>query len=326
MIGSRLLTIVGLVALFYGLIVGMVALFTPGPEIEIRLYEFDEQGQPMLFDPSLEKYLTDDELAQGFVVFPLNLAIRNVGGEPITSATVELSYPRDMDVTADGAKKLDPDSPVLIFEKPLGVLRVESSYSLLEPTDSLKVRVYPIPVDVVVLSSEDFPMYIITVVTIFRTTADGFPLRQSLDDLAEFEVTIIDQNGERYSGLVQLSFPFDVVVVPQYQGTPGIEVALDAESISLVGEAAAASRPRIEHSTEVDSQVILYWESQTTHGDLVQHVWVDDVLRRAMVDLRNDGELDYELWDLTGDGEFDRKIIFDPGEPTQLWPSDAFVP
>lgn len=324
-VSGRLLALVGLGALIFSVWSGISALVRGGPELQIRLYEFDERGQPRLVDPSLDRTLDFSDIEAGAVEFPLNIALRNVGGRSITSATVELAYPEDLDISATGARKVDPDSHVLIFERPLSALHVESNYTLLEPLDRLRLRVYPIPVDAVVLTAEDFPIYVRTVVTVFRTTADGFPLRPSLDDAAEFEVGVVDQDGERYSGRVRLSFPFDVSLVPQYEGTPGIETDLDDKSLRLVRETASTGSPMTKRTSTLGSREIVYWEALSPQGDFVQLVWVAGELRRAMVDLDSDGELDFELWDLTGDGEFDQKRVFDPSEPVQRWPNEAFI-
>ena len=241
--------------------------------------------------------------AQGRVVFPIPLAVRNIGARTARPAAVVLSLPPQFGVsTSRGrvAAEVSPGVPLRRFRVPLAGGRIEpdSQTQVLAGLDTIYLE-------------PDLPRYYCS------TQGERIPEfgaaprynAQTISDVRIFYSFVESARVERQTGLLNVSIDPELLEVAPAAGPPTFPTVIQAPEAGApeTGTLLFAGA-RTAHCGDPEQPVELYTTSwETMSGGRVFVVYVDNVGRKRLYDLNRDGIIELETWDADADGLFEAR-------------------
>ncbi|HEX2166984.1 MAG TPA: hypothetical protein VHG09_07050, partial [Longimicrobiales bacterium] len=240
---------------------------------------------------------------QGGIIFPIPIAVRNVGAQEARPSAVVLSVPPQFRISTTRGRitgNVTPGVPLRRF--PIALERTE-----IEPDSQTQV----LPGLDTIYLEPDLPRYYCTIhgpqIPEFISAPEYDP--QTLSDIRIFYSFDDALGPERQTGLLTVELDpqlLDVAPAPNPPTFPTVIQAPEArapETGTLLFDGA-----RTAHCGDAERPVELYttaWE--TLDGGTVLVVYVDNVGRKRLYDMNGDGIIELETWDSDGDGRFEAR-------------------
>ena len=241
--------------------------------------------------------------AEGGVVFPVPVAVRNVGAQAVRPTAVVLSVPPQFRIATPRGRiagVVTPGVPLRRF--PVALQRYE-----LKPDSQTAV----LPGLDTIFLEPDLPRYYCS------TQGPQIPEfgpapkynAQTLSDIRIFYSFVDAMRPERQTGLLTVDLDpsvLDVTPAPQPPSFPTEVIAPEApapETGTLLFAGA-----RTAHCGDPEQPLELYttlWE--TREGGRVFVVYVDNIGRKRLYDMNRDGIIELETWDSDADGRFEAR-------------------
>ncbi|MDZ5447953.1 hypothetical protein U2F26_35590 [Micromonospora sp. 4G57] len=267
-----------------------------------------------------------EDLEKGYIDVPLAIAIRNVGDRSIDGAKMTVQYPAGLNVQGKGRPKIDPSGHTLIYEKPLEVIEKDENYTVIEPVDTLRIRIIVVEAPVVALSRDDVPFYFAAKYFSLVASSADVPPSGITEEVVHFGIKIVERNGDTIDGVAELRVPSKLEINPYgvKEEVRPVPAGSDVENVlSLLRAGDVSAAPLVR---EIRPGKVIRYEERSLEGKVFgQLVYVNDALKVAYVDKGDDGHIDYRLIDPDGNGTFDSKGQYMQPFSVTHWSPEAFA-
>ncbi|HSK20347.1 MAG TPA: hypothetical protein VK912_14440 [Longimicrobiales bacterium] len=241
--------------------------------------------------------------AAGGVVFPVPLAVRNVGAQTVRTTEVVLSVPPQFRISTPRGRV----EPGVTAGVPLRRYRIPIQRTELEP--AVQTEVLP-GLDTIYLEPDLPPYYCFTQGAQIPefTSAPQFDA-QTLSDIRIFYSFRNASTRERQTGLLRVHVDPALIETRPAPSPPTFPTVIEMpEARAPETGTLLFAGARTAHCGDPEQPVELYtalWE--TRDGGRVYVVYVDDVGRKRLYDMNSDGIIELETWDSDADGRFEAR-------------------
>ena len=259
-------------------------------KLEVNYFTKDPEGHLLISDKgAVDLNLTQEDIDNGTIQVPLNLAIRNLGSQTLEDVRIHVKYGKDFEVIPMGTPKIDVTGRQLIYEHNVGLLEPIDTYTPLETIDVIRIpftfRILPI----VALAKGEIPIY-------FQMLL-GAGTDDETEQIFALDIDIFSKGRRPIRGTVYLRIPLGMDVIGDDEAYGEIAPVTHADE-TLFLQASTQYTGTIEYWEKLEegiNKVITYKKIKTSASNL-QVIYVDQQVRRLIVDEDSDQLVDYELY------------------------------
>jgi len=283
-------------------------------EINFSLYAINEKGDVVIYDDDNKNniLIDDNAIAAKQVIIPINIAFVNTGKKSAELEYVILTYDSRLNVSSNSTRLVNSIPGKLTFKHNMEALHPTEgdSYIPLKDSDFIYLSLEPIFIFTPAITKDGVPMYWAGISTEFETNDINFSLELVGKNMRSIKKNII------------------IILLPP------IEFFYPMQDKNVIFEDVEDMSFNFSNRTILDSwsekiditNTINYTKYSYESTKSVQTIYVNNQLRRIIIDNNGDGLVDEDYVDTTFDGVLDKKIIHSVKYPMLDWLNPSNYP
>jgi hypothetical protein len=324
------------IGLFVGIAAGTVTVIRGGPalwefaqtrtEPHIGLAFYDEDGnghKRILQDNKISVDLTPGNMVSSVIHIPIRLALKNAGAEDLNNVRVKIRYDPSVKIRSEALQKILGGSAV--YEQEIGRIDRRDEYVFLPKTDELSLKVFTAPEEIIAVTADQVPMYMIMLVIIPETENPHVPL--ALHRAIPIEVSVL-ANRAPLTKPISLSINFDLQYLwPPNDLHPIVVREISDKDRKLIQDMRTAIKtvsPVWTAPYDTSREIAYYKLHSQSESSHLQLAAINNDLRYIGVSTGEDGKLDYQLM-IPPEPEQPNKQIWGKSLPMIDWKKSAIA-